>query len=177
MALIFPEGTQQYPSKIIQIQTSNYGTVFTKTNTSWENTGLGCTITPTNENNRILILVNANLNINNSGATDYYESEFQYRLTASISGSTQNNPMYGGTQGYRLTGNGSSKKLFTTMSMKVGDGPFSGGSGGTSARTYRLQFGGGGGTFSMSLNSQPFYHGTGANPNETSNITCIEYEA
>ena len=177
MAINYPEGWQNYHSRIIQIQTTNYGTAFTKSNTSWENTGLECTITPTNEGNRILILVNANLQVNNNGNSSYFEAEAQYRLTASISGSTQNNPMYGGTQGYRLTGNGSSKKLFTTMSMQVGDGPFSGGSGGTSARTYRLQFGGGGGTFSISINSQPFYHNTGATPNENSNITCIEYEA
>jgi len=177
MSINYPEGWQNYHSRIIQIQTSNYTTVYTHTATAFANTGLSCTITPTNESNRILILVNANLQVNNNGNTTYYEGEAQYRLTASISGSTQNNPMYGGTQGFRITGHAQSKKLFSTMSMQAGDGPFSGGGGGTAARTYRLQFGGGGGSFSISLNSQPFYHGTGSNPNEVSNITCIEYEA
>ena len=59
MAINFPEGTQDFPSKIIQTKWSINGARWSVNSTSWNDvSGLSVAITPGSTGSRILIIVN-----------------------------------------------------------------------------------------------------------------------
>ena len=178
MAIIFPEGTQQFPSKVIQTQISTTTTAYTRSGDSaWADTGLEDSITITNSGNKVLILCNAQIEANNSNATNYHESEGQYRVVRGTAA------MHGGNFGFRVSGHGGQKRFFAAGHIQFEDSPGSG------THTYKLQFGGVGGgsggggqnfgssSFQMRLNYHTFYNDMGSEEAvEASSMLLIEYE-
>ena len=79
MAINFPEGTQSFPSNIIQVQSTRYSGVFSATGGFATVTGLNCSITPKSTSNKIFVMLHV-------GGGYYDSNTMVYRL---LRGSTQ----------------------------------------------------------------------------------------
>lgn len=86
MAIIFPEGTQDFPGKACQIKLGTYTSQATiNPGSSWIHSGLSVTITPTNSSNKILVLAKLEAS---SGNNNYITCARLYRGTTHVSGAT-----------------------------------------------------------------------------------------
>jgi len=70
MAINFPEGTQNFPTKIIQIIEGNTATGFSTSSTNYGDIGLDATITPKQSSNKIMVWGNVG-GIETSAANTY----------------------------------------------------------------------------------------------------------
>jgi len=86
MAIIFPEGTQDFPGKACQIKLGTLTTQSTiNPGSSWIHSGLGVTITPTSSSNKILVICKLEAS---SGNNNYITCCRLYRSTTHLSGAT-----------------------------------------------------------------------------------------
>ena len=106
MALNFPEGTQQFPSKLVQVQINSTTSSYTRSgDSSFADVGLSDSITMTNSSNKVLVIAHIQCEVNNNNATNYHESEGQFRC---LRGSTA---LHGGNFGFRTSGIGGQKRF------------------------------------------------------------------
>ena len=69
MAINFPEGTQNFPSKIVQVvATPKYNTFSTSSNSFTDVTGLSVSITPKSSSNKVLVMVDIKVGSSTNGA-------------------------------------------------------------------------------------------------------------
>ena len=72
MAINFPEGTQNYPTNIVQTRSSISNSRYSVNSTSWNDvSGLSVSITPENTGSRILVMVNMGAGGTDQGNYDH----------------------------------------------------------------------------------------------------------
>ena len=178
MAIIFPEGTQQFPSKLVQVQISSTTSSYTRSgNSAFADIGLSDSITMTSSSNKVLVIAHIQAESNNSNSTNYHEAEGIFRC---VRGSTA---MHGGNFGFRTSGLSGQKRYYGIVGVQFEDSPGSG------THTYKMQFGGVGGgsagsgqdfgasSFQLKMNDPVYYNNMGSEkPVEVSSMLLIEYE-
>jgi len=122
MAINFPEGTQNFPTKVIQIVQGNTTTFFNTSSSTMADIGLSASITPSSSSNRVLIFGNIG-GIETSGSN--YGGARLLRDSTSIIADIDS--------GIGFTGD--STRQGTNSSFFMNDTPSS-----TSSITYKIQF-------------------------------------
>ena len=138
----------QDPGKILQVVNVQYSPNTATTSTSYVDTGLTSTITPSSSSNKVLVIVSQTLSAVSSGTSTY--GRFQLLRDSSSIYSDQRTDMY-------------AQYSHNTYTISILDSPAS-----TSAITYKTQFATG--------NSSYSYEAQHANL-RTSTITLMEVEA
>jgi len=162
MSIQFADGGQHFRSRLVQIQNSSKTSSSSTNSTTFSDTGLSRSIAMSNASNAVLVLCNGMCRVDNSGNTGYFEAEGQARI---MRGSTH---LRSQTIGFRNSTAGG-KNLFTQFSFGFIDTPGSG------THTYKLQFGGGGGTFRIYVSDGTTYHNAGG-VTPSCDLTLIEFD-
>ena len=162
MTIKFPDGNQEFRSRIVQSQTSSKTSASSTNSTNYSDTGLSKSIS-ISSGNVVLVMVSGNVRTDNSGNRGYYEAEGQLRV---VRGSTV---LKGQTVGFR-NGGANNKDWFGMISFGFIDSP------GAGNHTYKLQFGGGGGTFRIYVADGTHYHSASGGFNPSTDITLLEID-
>ena len=162
MTIKFPDGDQVFRSRIVQSQTASKTSASSTNATNFSDTGLSKSIS-ISSGNVVLVMVSGNVRTDNSPNRGYYESEGQLRV---VRGSTV---LKGQTVGFR-NGGANNKDWFGMISFGFIDSP------GAGNHTYKLQFGGGGGTFRIYVADGTHYHAASGGFNPSVDITLFEID-
>ena len=162
MSIKFPDGDQDFRSRIVQTQTSSLTSNASTNATNYSDTGLSKSIT-ISSGNVVLVLVSGSVRCTNQHATNYHEAEGQLRV---MRGSTV---LKGQSVGFRNS-SGNSKTFMAQISFGFIDSPSAGN------HTYKLQFGGGGGRFRIYVADGTHYHAASGGFNPSTDITLIELD-
>ena len=162
MSIKFPDGDQDFRSRLVQTQTASKTSVASTNATAYSDTGLSKSIS-VSSGNVVLVLVSGNVKCTNQHATNYHEAEGQLRV---MRGSTV---LKGQSVGFRNS-SGNSKTFMAFISFGFIDTPSAG------DHTYKLQFGGGGGKFRIHVADNTHYHGGSGGVSPSTDITLIEID-
>lgn len=163
MTLKFPDGDQQFRSRIVQLQHSAKTSSASTNGSSWTDAGLSRSIAVNSSSNRVFIMCSGSVRVDNSSNTGYHEAEGQARIVRGSS--TQ---LRAQTFGFRNS-TGNSKNFFSQFSFGFIDNP------GAGNHTYKLQIGGGGGTFRIYVADGTRYHNAGTTMSPSTDLTVIEF--
>ena len=134
MAIIYPEGTQNLPSRITQIQTSTITTHTTYLGTSFVDTGMTCNITPRSSSSVILVHFYPCFSASDNAYVAfriYRDSTFIWAGNSSYSSGTGVECTFG----FSFHDEGNLKYSAPVMPVVAVDSPNT-----TSSTTYKLQF-------------------------------------
>ena len=162
MTIKFPDGDQLFRSRLVQTQTASKTSASSTNSTNYSDTGLSKSIS-ISSGNVVLVMVSGNVRCDNSGNSGYHEAEGQLRV---MRGSTV---LKGQTVGFRNSSAGG-KNFFSMISFGFIDSP------GAGNHTYKLQFGGGGGTFRIYVADGTHYHAASGGFNPSVDITLFEID-
>ena len=162
MTIKFPDGDQDFRSRLVQTQTSSKTSSSSTNATQFSDTGLSKAIS-VSSGNVVLVLVSGSVRADNSSNSGYHEAEGQLRV---MRGSTV---LKGQTVGFRNS-TGNSKNFFSQISFGFIDSP------GAGNHTYKLQFGGGGNTFRIYVCDGTHYYSASGGFNPSTDLTLFEID-
>ena len=125
MTIKFPDGDQEFRSRLVQTQTASKTSSSSTNAHNYSDTGLSKSIS-ISSGNVVLVMVSGNVRTDNSGNRGYYEAEGQLRV---VRGSTV---LKGQTVGFR-NGGANNKDWFGMISFGFIDSP------GAGNHTYKVQ--------------------------------------
>ena len=162
MTIKFPDGDQDFRSRLVQTQTASKTSASSTNAHNYSDTGLSKSIS-ISSGNVVLVLVSGSVRCDNSGNSGFYEAEGQLRV---VRGSTV---LKGQTVGFR-NGSANNKDWFGMISFGFIDSP------GAGNHTYKLQFGGGGNTFRIYVADGTHYYSATGGFNPSVDITLFEID-
>ena len=166
MAINFPEGTQNYPCKIVQVvATPKYNTFSTSSNSFVDVNDLNVTITPKSSSNKILIMVDIKCGSSTNGA------EYFARL---LRGSTL---IYGGNSSGREECFYGTEDTEDQFRMDHAGANFLDSPSTTSATTYKVQIRNNNTGHTIYINRTGADTNSGGYPRTASSIIAMEVEA
>ncbi len=166
MAINFPEGTQNYPCKIVQVvSTPKYNTFSTASTSFTDVTGLSVSITPKSSSNKVLIMVDTKFGSDTNGA------EIFLRL---LRGSTL---IYAGNSSSREECFFGQEDTEDQFRMDQASAVFLDSPSTTSATTYKVQIRNNNSGHTLFINRTGADTNNSAYPRTASSITAMEVEA
>lgn len=112
--------------KVLQVVSATYATQTTTTGTSFVDTGLTATITPSASTSKILVMITDQMGVVRSGDDVYFKYQIVRGSTAVFNS--------GGNEGWALASSSGTHQFYYTISPQYLDSPAT-----TSATTYKLQ--------------------------------------
>jgi len=166
MAINFPEGTQNYPCKIIQVvSTPKYNTFSTSSTSFTDVSGLSVSITPKSSSNKVLVMVDMKFGSDTNGA------EIFARL---LRGSTL---IYAGNASSREECFFGQEDTEDQFRMDQASANFLDSPNTTSATTYKVQIRNNNSGHTLFINRTGADTNNGAYPRTASSIIAMEVEA
>ena len=162
MTIKFPDGDQDFRSRLVQTQTASKTSGSSTNAVNYSDTGLSKSIS-ISSGNVVLVLVSGSVRCDNSGNTGFYEAEGQLRV---VRGSTG---LKGQTVGFRNS-SANGKNFFSQISFGFIDSP------GAGNHTYKLQFGGAGNTFRIYVCDGTHYYSASGGFNPSTDLTLFEID-
>ena len=165
MAINFPEGTQNFPCKLVAVKRGQLRTKYTCNSTSYTDTGLEVTHTAASSTN--LILLNAHIVVsgnfwNYSGYFLSLSRDSTFIGTYGSGGSSFNTPIYANFAAHSAAHTQSHGSLNHVQCMEA--------AGDTSSHTYKVRA-------ANSSNSYPTYYNGTSNSASVAHIVLMEFEA